>query len=842
MATAFPERAQVVVIGGGIVGCSVAYHLTKLGVSDVVVLEQGRLSCGTTWHAAGLVGQLRAQESMTRLMKYSTELYARLESETGLATGWKECGSIQVARTPQRMEYIKRSVASARAYGVEAELISPREAGQRWPVMATGDLVGAVWLPGDGKANPTDLTQSLAKGARQGGAKVVEGVKVTGITVVDGVARGVRTDQGDIDCETVVVAAGQWSKKVGAMAGVTVPLHSAEHYYIVTEQIPGVHRDLPVLRDPDGYVYFKEEVGGLVMGGFEPDAKPWVGPHDIPEPFEFALLDEDWDQFAILMENAIIRVPALETAGVVKFYNGPESFTPDGAFLLGEAPEVRNLYLGCGFNSAGIASAGGAGLALAEWIVAGEPERDLSSVDVRRFAKFHDNETWLRERVKEALGLHYVMPWPNKELESARPLRRSPIYHLLEERGAVFGTKMGWERANYFDLEYGGTGTPTPVEYSFGRQNWFGCAAEEQRAARERVAIFDQTSFSKYVLKGRDAEAVLDYLCTADMAVPVGRAVYTGMLNERGGYESDFTATRIGAEEYLIVTGSAQTTRDFAFIERRLPPDARVALVDVTSAYAVLGVMGPAARRLLESVSKADFSNAAFPFGASRMVDVGYATVRATRITYVGELGWELYIPAEFAVGVYETLRAAGDAFGVADGGYYAIEAMRVEKAYRAWGRELTPDCDPVEAGLVFACKLGTDRDFRGRAAVEKARAEGVGRKLVSFVLADPEPVLWGSELILRDGEPVGSLTSGTYGATLGASVGMGYVSRGPEASRTSNASQISHASRTSRGGGTVDAEWLRAGRYEIEVAGTRHAAVLHLRAPYDPGAARTKA
>ncbi|NUR30464.1 MAG: FAD-dependent oxidoreductase [Catenulispora sp.] len=812
---AVPDRAQVVVIGGGIVGCSVAYHLTELGVSDVVVLEQGRLSCGTTWHAAGLVGQLRTQQSMTRLMKYSTELYARLEAETGLATGWKECGSIQVARTPQRMDYIKRSVAAARVHGVEAELISPREAGEKWPVMATDDLVGAVWLPGDGKANPTDLTQALAKGARLGRAKVIEGVKVTGISVVDGVARGVSTDRGDIECETVVIAAGQWSKKVGALAGVTVPLHSAEHYYVVTDQIAGVHRDLPVLRDPDGYVYFKEEVGGLVMGGFEPDAKPWVGPHDIPEPFEFALLDEDWDQFAILMENAIIRVPALDDTGVVKFYNGPESFTPDGAFLLGETPEVKNLYLGCGFNSAGIASAGGAGLALAEWIVSGEPERDLSSVDVRRFAKFHDNEAWLRERVKEALGLHYVMPWPNKELESARPLRRSPIHHLLERQGAVFGNKMGWERANYFDAD---GGAPS-VEYSFGRQNWFGLAAAEQRATRERVAIFDQTSFSKYVLKGRDAEAVLDHLCTADMAVPVGRAVYTGMLNERGGYESDFTATRVGADEYLIVTGSAQTTRDFDFIERRLPADARVALVDVTSASAVLGDMGPDARRLLESVSKADFSNTAFPFGTSRVVDIGYATVRATRITYVGELGWELYVPAEFAVGVYETLKDAGSAFGISDGGYYAIEAMRVEKAYRAWGRELTPDDNPVEAGLLFACKLGADKDFRGRAAVEKARAEGVTRRLAAFVLDDPDPVLWGSELILRDGEPVGSLTSGTYGATLGASVGMGYVSRD----------------------GVVDAEWLRAGRYEIEVAGTRHAATLHLRAPYDPLGTRTK-
>ena len=813
-----PERARVVIIGGGIVGCSTAYHLTKLGWKDVVLLEQGQLSCGTTWHAAGLVGQLRAQESMTRLIRYSTKLYAELEAETGLATGWKNCGSLSVARTQQRMLQLKRTAAVARAYDVACEVVSPAEAGKLWPLMRTDDLVGAVWLPGDGKANPADLTQALAKGARNRGAKIVEGCKVSGVVIANGAACGVEWktkegEQGRTACEIVVNCAGQWAKAVARKAGVTVPLHSAEHFYIVTKEIAGVTRELPVMRDADGYIYFKEEVGGLVMGGFEPDAKPW-GMQGIPEPFEFQLLPDDWDQFQILMENALIRVPALETAEVRKLYNGPESFTPDNNFILGEAPELRNFYVGAGFNSMGIASAGGAGMALAEWIVNGEPTMDLWPVDIRRFARFNGNDRWLHDRVKESAGLHYAMPWPNRELESARPLRRSPVYHLLGQSGACFGNKLGWERANWFAR---GQLEPT-VEYSFGRQNWFAHSGAEHRAAREGVALFDMTSFAKLLINGQDAEAALQELCANNVAVAPGRTVYTGMLNERGGYESDFTVTRIAAESFLIVTGSAQATRDRAYLERSIDPRKRVSVTDVTSMFAVFAVMGPRSRALMQKVSPADFSNASFPFGASREIDLGYATVRATRLTYVGELGWELYVPVEMAVTVYEELMSAGAEFGLANAGYYAIDSLRMEKAYRAWGRELSPDYTPLEAGLSFA--VDWDKGFRGRAALEKLRAAGVTRRLVAFAVDDPRATMWGGELVVRNGKAAGHITSAAFGHTLGRVVALGYV----------------HDN-----GGIVDGAFIDSGNFQLDAGGVLFDAAASLRAFHDPDSRNVK-
>jgi 4-methylaminobutanoate oxidase (formaldehyde-forming) len=823
---AVPTDVRAVIIGGGVIGCSVLYHLAKLGWTDVVLLEQGRLSCGTTWHAAGLVGQLRAQESMTRLIRYSTKLYAELESETGLATGWTNCGSLAVARTKERMIQLKRTAAVARAYGVACDVVSAAEAGTLWPAMTTAGLEGGVWLPGDGKANPTDLTQALAKGARLRGATIVEGCKVTSVLTHDGAAAGVEWrlksgESGATRAEIVVNCAGQWAKAVGRLCGVNVPLHSAEHYYVVTKEIEGVARNLPVLRDPDGYVYFKEEVGGLVIGGFEPDATPW-GMDGIPEPFEFQLLPDNWDAFEILMESALVRVPALAHCEIKQFYNGPESFTPDNNFILGEAPELSRFYVGAAFNSMGIASAGGAGMALAEWIVAGEPTMDMWPVDTRRFAPFHGNDTWLKARIKETLGLHYKMPWPNRELDSARPFRRSPLYALLAAKGACFGSKMGWERPNFFAPP----DVPPAIQYSFGRQNWHAWSAAEHRACREAVALFDMTSFSKFVVKGRDAEAVLQYMVANDVAVPVGRTVYTGMLNERGGYESDFTLTRIAADEYLLVTGSAQTTRDRSFIERRNPEDARCAVVDVTGQYAVLALMGPHSRDLLASVSRANWSDAAFPFGTSREVDIGFATVRATRLTYVGELGWELYVPVEFAVGVYETLSEAGRRHGLVDGGYYAIESLRLEKGYRAWGRELTPDVNPFEAGLAFACKLASGTPFRGREALERARSEGVRRRIVGFTVNwGPGPefdaMLWGGEAILRDGEPVGFLTSAAFGHTIGMPVALGMVARRDT---------------------PIDMAWLASGRYGIDLAGELLDATLHVRPVVDPGGARIKA
>ncbi len=813
MEDGLPAQARAVIIGGGIVGCSVAYHLTRLGWNDVVVLEQGRLSGGTTWHAAGLVGQLRSHHNMTRLIRYSTELYGALEAETGLATGWKRCGSLTVARTEDRMILLRRTAALARAFGVEAEVITPAEAGRKWPVMRTDDLVGAIWLPGDGKANPTDLTQALAKGARMGGAKVFEKTRVTGITVADGAAAGVRTDAGDISCDVVVNCAGQWARQVGRLANVTVPLHSCEHMYIVTKEIDGVMPDLPVMRDPDGYVYFKEEVGGLVLGGFEPQAKAW-GMDGIPADFAFTLLPDDWDRFEILMENGLIRVPALEHAQVRQFINGPESFTPDNNFILGEAPELRHFFVAAGFNSMGIAAAGGAGRALAAWIVEGVPTEDLWPVDIRRFAGFEGDDAFLKERVPEVLGLHYVIPWPLRELETARPVRRSPVYDRLKAKGACFGSKMGWERANWFATG----GAPAGMEYSWRRGTWFARAAEEHRAAREAVAVFDQTSFSKFLLRGRDAENVLQRMCANDVAVEAGRVVYTGMLNDRGGYESDLTVTRLSGDAYFIVSGSSHTTRDLDWMRRNIPPEAQASVTDVTSAYAVFGVMGPRARTLLTRLSGAGFGNGAFPFATMREVGIGRATVRALRVTYVGELGWELYVPVEFAPSVYDDLLDAGADLELRDAGYYALESLRMEKGYRAWGRDITPDWTPLEAGLAFAVRL--DKAFTGRDALVRQQEQGLTQRLVQFVLTDPEPLLFGGELILRDGQPVGEVTSAAYGHTLGASVALGWV-------------------RNAEG---VDRAYIEAGRYEVDVGGERFAATAHLRSPYDPKGARIRA
>lgn len=806
-----PARARVVVIGGGIIGTSVAYHLTELGWTDLVLIEQGQLSCGTTWHAAGLVGQLRATENGTRLVQYSGQLYSRLEQETGLATGYKRCGGVTVARTAERMQQLQRTAATAQAFDLECEIIDAARVKELYPILETQDLLGAIWLPGDGTANPSDVTASLAKGVRDRGAVIVEHTRVTGISQSSGGVTGVRTDRGDVEAEIVVNCAGQWAKAVGALAGTTVPLHSAEHFYVVTEQIDGVRRDLPILRDPDGYTYFKEEVGGLVVGGFEPVAKPWVAPDRLPHPFEFKLLGEDWEHFSILMENALQRIPALHHTGIKKFYNGPESFTPDNQFILGQAPELRNFYVGAGFNSVGIASAGGAGRALAEWIVSGEPTSDLSAVDIRRFAAFNGNNQWLHDRVGEVLGLHYAVPWPNREMTTARPFRRSPAHHLLQAAGASFGSKMGWERANFFAP----SGSKPTIEYTWDKPNWLPWTCAEQRATRHDVALFDQTSFAKILVTGRDAEPLLQWLCTANVAVDIGRAVYTGLLNARGGYEADLTVTRLAQDEYLLVTSAGSAVRDLDWITNRVREDMHVAVVDVTSAYAVYGVMGPKSKALLKTLSRADLSDEAFPFSTSQQIDLGYSTVRATRITYVGELGWELYVPTEFAVGAYEQLLEAGREFGLRNAGYYAINSLRLDKAYRAWGAELTPDHNPVEAGLLFACKLKTDIAFLGREAVENARVAGPRRKLVSLVLTDAHTIMWGGELVLRNGTAVGQVTSAAWSETLGTCIALAYVARSDEA--------------------VVTTDYLTDGSYTINVGGHLCAASIHLKAAVDP-------
>ena len=809
-----PTRARAVIVGGGIVGTSVAYHLTRLGWRDVVLLEQGSLSGGTTWHAAGLVGQLRSSSNLTRLIRYSAELYAGLEAETGQSTGWRRCGSVSVARTAERMVQLRRNASVANSYGIEAHVISREEAAARYPLMRIDDLVGAVWIPGDGKANPADVTQALARGARARGALLLEGVKVIGVKVERGAVASVETSAGPIATEILVNCAGMWAREFGRLSGVTVPLHACEHMYIVTQPIAGVESDLPVLRDPDGHIYVKEEVHGLLMGGFDPWAKPW-GTDGIPEGFSFSTLKEDWEKFEILMTSAIRRLPALETAQVRTFLNGPESFTPDNYFILGEAPEVRRYYVGAGFCSGGIAAAGGAGRALAEWIVEDRPPMDLWQADIRRFAPFHADRRFLRERVSEIVGVHYHIAFPNRELTSGRDLRRSPLHERLRGHGASFGAKMGWERANWFAP----TGVePVPV-YSFGRQNWFEHSAAEHRATREAVAIFDQTSFSKLRVEGADAELVLQRLCANDVAVAPGRIVYTAMLNELGGFESDLTVTHLSSDAYLVVSGAAQSTRDLDWIRRHVPAGARVSVTDVTDAHAVLGLMGPRSRGLLARVSGADLGNDAFPFGASREITIGGARLRASRITYVGELGWELYVPVAEAGVVYDALWDAGRAMGLRDAGYYAMETLRLEKAYRAWGRDVTIDDTPWEAGLGFAVRLDKPGGFIGCEALRAWRDRALTRRLLTFVLDDPAALPWGDEPILRDGRVVGAVTSAGFGHSLGRAVALGYV----------------------RNADGVDQRYIDRGAFALDIAGEYFTARAGLAAPYDPRGLRIR-
>jgi glycine cleavage system aminomethyltransferase T/glycine/D-amino acid oxidase-like deaminating enzyme len=752
----------------------VAYHLAKLGITDVLLLEQGKLTSGTTWHAAGLVGAMRPNRNMTRMSRYGIELYSTLEAETGLATGWKQCGSVNVARTPERMKVLKRQAALARSFGVEVQVITPKEAGDLFPVMRIDDLQGALWIPGDGKANPADLCMSLAKGARLKGVKMVEGVEVTGVLSERGHVTGVRTKDSELRCETLVNCGGQWARQFGVLAGVNVPLYSAEHFYIVTDRIEGVHPMLPVMRDPDGYIYYKEEVGGLVMGGFEPEAKPWaVDP--IPADFQFQLLAEDWDQFEILMTNAIHRTPCLETAPIKMLLNGPESFTPDGNFMIGEAPGLAGYFVCAGFNSAGIANSGGAGQLVAQWIADGEAPCDLWDVDLRRFGPFTANRRALAQRTGETLGLHYAMRWPRQELVTGRPLRTSPLYDLLAERGAEFGSKNGWERANYFRRP---ARAPRP-EHGLDTPGWLPWVIEEMRATREAVALYDQTSFGKLLVQGRDACALLQRLCANDVDVAPGRLVYSGVLNRRGGFESDLTVMRLDAERFLVITGSAQPQRDMDWLQRHAG-DAHVTITDVGAMWSVLSVMGPKARELLARVSPDDLSPAGIKFAHTKEIDLGLARVRAARMSYVGGPGYELYVPVEMARHVYLALHEAGADLGLTDAGYYALDALRIEAGRRAWGAELGPDETPWMADLGFALKLDKAADFLGRDALVASRGQPLAKKLLAFVLDVPHAEratwLWGGEPIAIDGAPMGELSSAGYSLRAGRCIGLGYV------------------------------------------------------------------
>ncbi len=810
----FPSHARVVIIGGGVVGCSLAYHLTKLGWSDVVLLERKQLTCGTTWHAAGLVGQLRATRNMTKLAQYTAELFSKLEEETGQATGFAQYGSLSLATNDGRFEELKRGASMARCFGLEVEVISAKEAQLMWPLLNVDDVVGAVFLPKDGKVNPIDVTHALAKGARAGGATIFEDTKVTAIHTKDNRVTGVVTDKGEIAAEIVVNCAGMWAREVGKMVGANVPLHAAEHFYIVTDNFQGLTPGLPVLRDPDNCVYFKEDAGKLLLGAFEPVAKPW-GMDGIPEDFSFTQLADDFDHFEPILENAMKRLPALESAGVQLFFNGPESFTPDDRYLLGPTPEVENFFVAAGFNSTGIQSSGGAGKVLADWIVDGRPPMDLWDVDVRRMLPFQGNAKYLHDRTVEGLGLLYAMHWPFRQVETARLARTSPLHDRLKARGACFGEAGGWERANWFAPN----GVKPVYKYSFKRQNWFKHSAAEHMAVRERVGLLDQSSFAKFLLQGPDAEAVLNRVAANNISVPPGRIVYTQWLNEHGGIEADLTITRLAEDSFMVVTAFSSAVRDFHRLKNHIPAGAHAVLTDVGSGVATLGVMGPNARALLQSLSPDDLSNQAFPFGASREIEVGYAKVRASRITYVGELGWELYVPAEFATGVYDAIVANGEEFGLQHVGMHAMNSLRTEKAYRHWGHDITDEDTPLEAGLGFAVAWDKPGGFIGKEALIAQRRNGIKKRLVQFALEDPQPLLYHNEPIWRDGEIVGDITSGMFGHKLGKSLGMGYVEND----------------------GGVDADFINSGTYEIEIACERFPATASLRPFYDPKSERIK-
>ncbi|MGB9329739.1 MAG: FAD-dependent oxidoreductase [Steroidobacteraceae bacterium] len=810
-----PSHARVVIIGGGIVGCSVAYHLAKRDCTDVLLLERRRLTCGTTWHAAGLVGQLRATQNLTRLAQYTTQLYEGLERETGQATGFKQVGSIAVAASEARFEELKRGASMARCFGLEVQILSPAAAKERWPLLATDGLVGAVFLPKDGQTNPVDTTQALARGARNGGVRICEDVKVTAIRAAHGRVIGVATPEGEIRADVVVNCAGMWAREIGGWANVSVPLHAAEHFYIVTEPIPGLAAGLPILRDADACSYFKEDTGKLLVGWFEPQAKPW-GERGIPENFAFDQLPADLSHIESLFERAMRRVPALGAAGVQVFFNGPESFTPDDRYLLGEVPEIQGMYVAAGFNSIGIQSAGGAGKVLADWIIDGHPPFDLWDVDIRRCAPFQRNKRYLRDRTVETLGLLYAMHWPFRQAATARGVRKSALHDRLAAAGACFGEMAGFERANWF----GAPGTQPRYEYSYGRQNWFEHSAAEHQAVRERVGLFDQSSFAKFVLRGRDATAVLGRICANDIDVPIGRVVYTQWLNARGGIEADLTVTREAEDAYLIITSCATQTRDFTWLCRSLPSTAHAVAVDVSSAYAVLALMGPLSRELLATLTDADLSTAAWPFATSQIIDLGYARVRASRITYVGELGYELYIPTEFAQSVFDFIVSAGAPFGLRLAGYHALNSLRMEKAYRHWGHDLCDEDTPLEAGLQFAVAWNKPGGFVGLEPLARQREAGVRRRLVTVALEPTDRLLYHNEPIWRNGELVGRISSGMFGHTLGTALGLGYLTNG---------------------GAPVSAEWIGAGHYEVEVAAERVPARVSLRPFYDPASERVR-
>ncbi len=800
-----PDRAQVVIVGGGIVGCSIAYHLAKRGTTDVLLLEQGQLTGGTTWHAAGLVSQLKSSHSLTSIATYSTRLFEQLEAETGQATGYRVTGSISVADNPERWEEIMRGLSMAKTVGVDAYEISPAEALDHWPTLNMDDVVGAVYIPRDAQTSPVDTTLALAKGAKNQGVRIVEGVAVTSLNVENERIVGVHTEQGYVEAETVVLAAGIWTRHLARTAGINVPLQACEHFYVVTEPIDGVKFGAPTVRDPGNYTYFKEEAGKIMAGFFEPRGKVWRM-DQIPRDFSFGTLPEDWDHVGPIFERAIHRMPALGEAGLQLFLNGPEAFTPDGVYYLGETPEVDGVFVAAGFNSVGIQSAGGVGWVLADWIIDGEPPMDLSAVDIRRAFPYQANERFLKDRISESLGLLYAMHWPFRQYESARGILKSPLHGRLDDAGAVWGETAGWERPNW----YANPGQDRVYEYSYGKQNWFDNCGAECRAVRETVGLFDQTSFVKFAVDGPDALDVLNRLSANDVNVEAGKVVYTQWLNTHGGIEADLTVVRLGDESFKVVTAAAGKTREWARLRRQCL-GREVTIEHVLEP--MLGVMGPNSRDLLSSISDADFSNETFPFGTAQRITVGGVPVLAMRLSYVGAMGWELYVSEEDAVALYDAIVSVGQDHGLAHAGYHAMNSLRLESGYRHWGHDISDEDTPIEAGLGFAVAWDKPGGFIGKDTLLEQKGQPLQKRLVQFKLEDPDTLLYHDEPIYRNGELVGRTSSGMWSYTLGAALAMGYLNN-PAG---------------------VTKDWLEEGDFEIEVAGRRLPARAQLGSWYKP-------
>jgi len=812
-----PTKARVVIIGGGIIGCSVAYHLTKLGWNDVVLLERDQLTSGTTWHAAGLVvSGMLSDETSTDIYTYSRDLYTRLEQETGLATGFKAIGYLQVACDEERYEEMRRSASFMRTRGIDCHEISLDKAREMWPEARFDDVIAAFYTAEDGRANPVDLTMSLARGAKMGGARIIEKVSVTGLKQENGQVTGVTTDRGDIKAEYVVNCAGMWARQLGETAGVDLPLQAAEHYYLITGDMESMHRDLPVLEDPDSYAYYREEVGSLMIGIFEPVAKAW-NLERIPDTFSFGEIEPDWERMAPFLEKAYERVPAAANLGVRKFFCGPESFTPDLSPLVGETSVLKNFFVACGLNSLGILSGGGIGRLLARWMVDGRPDMDVTGIDVNRFHACQNNPSYRQDRLVEVLGKMYETHFPNLGMSSARNVKQSVLHERLAARGAHFVESASWEIADWFAPE----GQKPEVEnYSWGRQNWFPYQEAEHHACRKHVVLMDLSFMGKFMVQGNDAEELLNHLCCNDIAVEPGRIVYTQWVNEAGGLEADLTVTRLAKDKFMVVCSDTGHGHVEMWMRRHIPADAHAFVSDVTSSYTQINLHGPKARNLMRDLTSADVSHEAFPYLAAREIDIEYARVLAIRVTYVGELGWELYIPTEHALQVYDRIVDAGKAHQLAHAGLQALNSLRMEKGYRDYGHDIDNMDTPYEAGLGFAVKLNKADGFIGHKALLTQKNEGGLRsRLMQFKLENPKPLLHHAELIFRNGHFAGYIRAGAYGFTMGAAVGLGCVESDE----------------------FITADHVETDVWEIEIADVRYKAVASLRPLFDPQMERIK-